>query len=280
MSYHADRPVRCLTIAGSDSSGGAGIQADLKTFAAHGVYGMSVVTAITAQNTCGVTAVHDIPVDVAAAQLDAVFQDIRPDAVKISMVSNPELIQAIADRLRAYRPRVIVLDPVMVSTSGCSLISDGALEKLASELIPIATLITPNIPEAEILLGRSIAPAEQIEAALALFDRFQVPVLLKGGHFEGEKVDVLADRSGIECFALPSVDNPNTHGTGCTLSSAIASGCALAMRGFFVRFEDALPDGDVLRSVIREAKRYVSLAISRRLDIGEGRGPLDHMGYR
>lgn len=253
-----------LTIAGSDSIGGAGIQADLKTMLANGVYGMSVITALTAQNTVGVRDILEVPPDFLKEQIDAVFQDIRPDAVKIGMVSGVELIRTIGERLTFYQARCIVVDPVMVATSGDRLLKDGAVEALEKELFPIARVITPNIPEAEYLWGKSIAgEAEMIAAAEALSAKYGCAVLLKGGHAEKTASDFLfADGRGV-WFRDKRIDNPNAHGTGCTLSSAIGANLA---KGF------------ELEEAVRRAKAYVSGALAAMLDLGEGSGPLNH-GY-
>ena len=212
-----------LTIAGSDSSGGAGIQADLKTMTVNEVFGMSVITAITAQNTTGVTGVLDIPVDMVEKQIDAVFTDIYPDAVKIGMVSSIPIIKCIAGKLRQYEAKNIVVDPVMVATSGATLISDDAISALQEELFPLATLITPNIPEGQILSKCKISSKEDMErAAQNMYETYQVAVLLKGGHFLNGADDFLYDGTGHWLYGR-RIDNKNTHGTGCTLSSAIAS---------------------------------------------------------
>lgn len=253
-----------LTIAGSDSSGGAGIQADLKTFAAHGVYGMSVINSITAQNTQGVFRVFDIPAQIVAEQLDAVFNDIRPDAVKIGMVSSAEIIEAISESLRLYCAGNIVLDPVMVSTSGHSLLQPTAIEALTKKLFPLADIITPNIPEAAMLGGIDIhSENDMLECARSIYERFGVKVLLKGGHLENTSNDLLYD--GAETWIEGKrIDNPNTHGTGCTLSSAIASNLAM---------------GYDMKTAVINAKKYIEGALSDMLDLGKGRGPLNHM-YR
>ncbi len=257
-----------LTIAGSDSSGGAGIQADLKTMLANGVYGMSAITALTAQNTQGVTAVMDSTPEFLAAQIDAVFTDIFPDAVKIGMVSNSALIEVIADRLKFYKARNIVVDPVMVATSGAKLISDEAIEKLSANLFPMATVITPNIFELAVLTNQ---PAENInnksdmeESAKKIFDKYGSPVLAKGGHFHSVSLDLLCYNEGFKWFYGERIITENTHGTGCTLSSAIASNLAKKMP---------------LDEAIHKAKNYLEGALSSGLNLGHGSGPLDH-GYR
>ena len=252
-----------LTIAGSDSSGGAGIQADIKTMTANGVYAMSAITALTAQNTTGVTDILESTPHFLAEQLDAVFTDITPDAVKIGMVSSAELIETIAAKLKQYGAKHIVVDPVMVATSGSKLLRDDAVSALCANLLPMAEVLTPNIPEAEVLWGRGIATKRDMEAAAGeLSERFGVAVLVKGGHGISDADDVLAER-GFTCW-LPGerIENDNTHGTGCTLSSAIACGLA---KGFTV-FE-----------ACEYAKRYISGALAAQLDLGKGSGPLDHM---
>lgn len=256
------RLVPVLSIAGSDSSGGAGIQADLKTMQANGVYGMSAITAITAQNTKGVTDIMNVSPDVLAAQIDAVFSDIRPVAVKIGMVSVPELIEVIADRLTFYSAENVVLDPVMVATSGAKLISDEAVEGLTGRLFPLARLITPNIPEAETLTGYDIRTKADMEnAAKNIYEKYGCAVLVKGGHSVSDANDMLYDGDKATWFAGNRVNNPNTHGTGCTLSSAIASNLA---KGY-----------DIAESV-QTAKDYISGSLNAMLDIGTGSGPLNH----
>ena len=251
-----------LTIAGSDSSGGAGIQADLKTMTAHHVFGMSAITALTAQNTTGVTDILEVTPGFLGEQLDAVFTDIFPDAVKIGMVSGTELIRVIADRLRKYDAKNVVVDPVMVATSGARLISDDAIDTLKQNLFPLATLLTPNIPEAEILTHMSInSPEDMIEAAGKLSSQFQCAVLCKGGHQINDANDLLFHDGEYHWFRGKRIDNPNTHGTGCTLSSAIAANLA---KGFD------------LDSAVKNAKDYLSQALEAMLDLGAGRGPMKH----
>lgn len=251
-----------LTIAGSDSSGGAGIQADLKTMTANGVYGMSTITALTAQNTTGVTGIMEVTPEFLEAQLDAVFSDIFPDAVKTGMVSSSELIRVIADRLKKYDAKNIVVDPVMVATSGAKLISDDAIETLKEFLLPLATVITPNIPEAEVLSGMTIKTEdEMVKAAELIFNRFGCAVLCKGGHQINDANDLLFTSNGPVWFKGKRIDNPNTHGTGCTLSSAIASNLA---------------KGRSLEEAVKEAKDYISGALAAMLDLGKGSGPLAH----
>lgn len=254
-----------LTIAGSDCSGGAGIQADIKTMMANGVYAMSAITALTAQNTQGVTGIMEVPPEFIGQQLDAVFTDISPDAVKIGMVSSPALIEQIADKLQQYEAKNIVVDPVMVSTSGSRLISEEAVTTLKERLLPLAAVITPNIPEAEVLLEERIGTAEAMEeAARKLHDRYGVAVLCKGGHSLNDANDYLYTDEGERWFYGERIANPNTHGTGCTLSSAIAANLA---------------KGVTLEESVEKAKEYISGALKAMLDLGKGRGPLDH-GYR
>lgn len=253
-----------LTIAGSDSSGGAGIQADLKTMLANGVYGMSAITALTAQNTMGVTAISEVTPEFLGQQLDAVFTDIFPDAVKIGMTANDRLIEVIAERLEFYGAKNIVVDPVMIATSGARLISEDAVETLREKLLPIATLITPNIPEAEVLSGVKIADKSDMEkAAEFIGKKYGCAVLLKGGHSINDANDLLYENGETTWFEGVRIVNPNTHGTGCTLSSAIASNLA---KGY-----------DLKRSV-GLAKEYISGVLSAMLDLGNGSGPMHH-GY-
>lgn len=253
---------RALTIAGSDSSGGAGIQADIKTMTAHNVYGMSVITALTAQNTMGVQGISNVSPDFVKKQFDSVFMDITPDAVKIGMVSDSEIIDVIADRLLHYNAKNIVLDPVMVSTSGSKLICDDAIDTLKTRLMPLATLITPNVMEAEVLSGIKITDDKSIiEAAKEINKYYNSAILVKGGHIGEDASDMLYLNG--ECFWIKGerIENTNTHGTGCTLSSAIASNLA---KGY-----------NMLDS-IKIAKEYLAGAIGEKLNIGEGRGPLKH----
>ena len=252
-----------LTIAGSDSSGGAGIQADIKTMTANGVYAMSAVTALTAQNTTGVTDILESTPLFLEEQLDAVFTDIFPDAVKIGMVSSTELIRVIADKLRQYRPAHIVVDPVMVATSGAKLLRDTAVDALKEQLLPLAEILTPNIPEAEILSGQKITNAADMEAAARTISRrYGCAVLCKGGHQINDADDLLWRGDSGKWFRGRHIDNPNTHGTGCTLSSAIASNLA---------------KGYDLDTSVERAKAYISGALSAMLDLGKGSGPMDHM---
>ena len=252
-----------LSIAGSDSSGGAGIQADIKTMTANGVYAMTAVTALTAQNTTGVTDILEVTPEFLSVQLDAVFTDIFPDAVKIGMVSSAELIAVIADKLRQYGARHIVVDPVMVATSGAKLLRDDAIDALRRELLPLATVLTPNIPEAEILAGMSIeSPTDMEAAARTISGKYGCAVLCKGGHDLNDANDLLWKDGQARWFKGRRVDNPNTHGTGCTLSSAIASNLA-----------KGLP----LEEAVRRAKDYISGALAAMLDLGKGRGPMNHL---
>lgn len=252
-----------LTIAGSDSSGGAGIQADIKTMIANGVYAMSAITALTAQNTTGVTSIMEVTPEFLAEELDCIFTDIRPDAIKTGMVSSSELITVIADKLQQYQAKNIVVDPVMVATSGARLISEEAISTLKTKLLPLATVITPNIPEAVELSGMEITTKEDMEkAATFIGEAFHCSVLLKGGHQLNDANDLLwqKDREPV-WFLGKRIDNPNTHGTGCTLSSAIASNLA---------------KGKTLETSVRYAKNYISGALAAMLDLGKGSGPMNH----
>ncbi len=251
-----------LSIAGSDSCGGAGIQADIKTMTMNGVYAMSAITALTAQNTTGVTDILEASPEFLKKQIDAVFEDIYPDAVKIGMVSSSELIEAIAERLKCYEAKNIVVDPVMVATSGSKLMKTDAVSTLIEELLPIATIVTPNIPEAEILSGISIADKDDIlRAAKQIGDSYGCAVLLKGGHSINDANDLLYADGEYRWFEGKRIDNSNTHGTGCTLSSAIASNLA---KGF-----------DLEESVAR-SKAYISGALAAMLNLGKGSGPMKH----
>ena len=251
-----------LTIAGSDSSGGAGIQADIKTMIANGVYAMSAITALTAQNTTGVTSILNATPEFLEDELDAIFTDINPDAVKIGMVSESGLICAIAKKLRQYQAKNIVVDPVMVATSGARLISEDAVETLKKELFPLADVLTPNIPEAEVLTGRTITGTqEMIEAAKQISENYHCAVLCKGGHNVNDANDLLYANGGYRWFYGKRINNPNTHGTGCTLSSAIAANLA---------------KGYDLETSVKRAKDYISGALAAMLDLGKGSGPMDH----
>ncbi|HPX03593.1 MAG TPA: bifunctional hydroxymethylpyrimidine kinase/phosphomethylpyrimidine kinase [Synergistaceae bacterium] len=254
---------KVLTIAGSDCSGGAGIQADLKTITAFGMYGMSVITALTAQNTTGVYGIAEAGSGFVALQTDAVFEDIRPDAVKIGMVSNSSLILTISEKLKEHSAAHVVVDPVMVSTSGSRLLKQDAVDSLINELIPLAEIITPNLPEAEVLSGITIRDRESMkEAGHIIAERARTNTLIKGGHFGERADDLLVKTDGSEVWFLSErIDNPNTHGTGCTLSSAIACGLAA---------------GASVEESVRAAKDYITDALKSGLDLGSGSGPLDH----
>lgn len=252
----------CLTIAGSDSSGGAGIQADLKAMTLNGVYAMSVITALTAQNTQGVTAILDVSPEFIVDQMDAVFTDIYPDAIKIGMVSSPEIVEAIAESLEKYQAKNIVLDPVMVATSGAKLLKEEAMDSLINRLIPLADVITPNIPEGEILAEMEIKSEDDMQKAAELIgDKYDCAVLLKGGHKVNDANDLLYRDGKFKWFRSDRIDNPNTHGTGCTLSSAIASNLAKGLD---------------LDEAIAHAKTYLTEALRAGLDLGKGSGPLMH----
>ncbi len=256
---------KALTIAGSDSSGGAGIQADLKTFMAHNIYGMSVITAITAQNTCGVYGIENISAGIVEAQLDAVFADIFPDSVKTGMLPSPEIINIVAEKLVKYGARNIVLDPVMVSTSGCDLIDKTAADALKDILMPVADIVTPNISEAEVLCGFSIPCREAMtDAAFALARQCGKAVLIKGGHLAGYADDLLVSGGKAIWFKGKKINTKNTHGTGCTLSSAIAANLAAGLT--------------ILESV-GKGKQFVYEALKSGIDTGKGCGPLNHL-YR
>lgn len=251
-----------LSIAGSDSCGGAGIQADIKTMTMNGVYGMSAITALTAQNTTGVRGILEVTPEFLRQQIDAVFEDIPPDAVKIGMAASAELISVIAERLRYYKAKNIVVDPVMVATSGSKLIKTDAVHTLTNELLPIATLVTPNIPEAEILSGLSIRNEhDMLLAAKRISEASGPAVLLKGGHSVSDANDLLYANGEHLWFKGKRIDNPNTHGTGCTLSSAIAANLA---KGFS------------LEESVSRAKDYISGALEAMLDLGRGSGPIKH----
>lgn len=253
---------KVLTIAGSDCSGGAGIQADLKTIAAHRMYGMSAITALTAQNTTGVFGILQSTPEFLASQLDCIFTDIFPDAVKIGMVGSVPLIRVIAQKLREYAPKNIVVDPVMVSTSGSKLLEEDAAGALCRELLPLATLLTPNLPEAEALSGLHIrSPEDMIAAARKISEIYPSAILVKGGHSGGSADDLLFAGGACHWFSSPRILTENTHGTGCTLSSAIA--CNLAAGA-------ALPDA------VRRGKDYVTGALMDGMDLGRGNGPLNH----
>ena len=251
-----------LTIAGSDSSGGAGIQADIKTMMANGVYAMSAITALTAQNTTGVTAIMEATEEFLGEELDNIFTDIFPDAVKIGMVSSSGLIIKIAEKLKEYDAKNIVVDPVMVATSGARLISEDAVSTLKEYLFPLAQILTPNIPEAEVLSGRKIKNAQDMEsAAEKIVEEYGCAVLLKGGHRINDANDFLCTGEKKVWICGERVENPNTHGTGCTLSSAIASNLA---------------KGAGMEEAVQKAKEYLTEALKEQLDLGAGSGPMDH----
>lgn len=253
-----------LTIAGSDCSGGAGIQADLKAMTMNNVYAMSVITALTAQNTLGVKGVSEVSPEFLELQLDCVFTDIYPEAVKIGMVSSSELIRAISKKLKEYDAKNIVVDPVMVATSGSRLINEEAISTLCKLLLPLATVITPNIPEAEIIADMKIESIKDMEkAGKIILEKYDCNVLLKGGHNLNDANDVLITKDGIKWFYGKRINNSNTHGTGCTLSSTIAANLAKGLS-----LEDA----------IAKSKEYLSEALEAMLDLGHGCGPMDH-GY-
>ena len=251
-----------LSIAGSDSSGGAGIQADIKTMICNGVYAMSAVTALTAQNTTGVTGIMEVTPEFLGEQLDNIFRDIRPDAVKIGMVSSAALIKMIAEKLKEYHADNIVVDPVMVATSGAKLIEDDAVSALKEYLLPMAAVLTPNIPETEVLSGTPVkTEKDMITAAKTISETYHCAVLCKGGHQLNDANDLLYRDGSCQWFYGKRIDNPNTHGTGCTLSSAIASNLA---KGFS------------LDESVERAKQYISGALAAMLDLGKGSGPMHH----
>ncbi|MBQ8642538.1 MAG: bifunctional hydroxymethylpyrimidine kinase/phosphomethylpyrimidine kinase [Clostridia bacterium] len=251
-----------LTIAGSDCSGGAGIQADLKAMTMNGVYAMSAITALTAQNTTGVTRISEVTSDFLKQQIDMIFTDIRPDAVKIGMIPSSALMETTVECLIRHRADNIVIDPVMAATSGSSLMKAEALNTLKNRLLPIAALVTPNIPEAEVLSGMKIGDRESMtEAAKIIYGNYGCAVLLKGGHSIHDANDLLVADGQITWFCGRRIDNPNTHGTGCTLSSAIASNLA---------------KGYDLAASIQRAKDYISGALEAMLDLGRGSGPMNH----
>lgn len=251
-----------LTIAGSDCSGGAGIQADLKTFSAHGVYGMSVITSVVAENTTRVITYQDIEPEIIRDQMQAVFEDIRPDAVKVGMLSNPTIMETVASGLEEWKPAAIVLDPVMVAKNGSSLMEDEAVSTLIDRVLPLASVITPNIPEAERIAGGSIESLDEMkEAARTINAGCHAAVLVKGGHATGDATDVLYDGDEFHYYSGPRIKTTKTHGTGCTLSSAIASWMALG-----------LP----LDQAVGRAKTYITGAIEHALPLGHGHGPTNH----
>lgn len=253
---------KVLTIAGSDCSGGAGIQADLKTFSAHGVFGMSVIVSVVAENTSRVIDIQDVTPDMIEKQIDAVFEDIEVDAVKIGMLSQPACMMAVAKKLRQYHPANVVIDPVMYAKNGCPLMEPDAIDTLIAEIIPLADLLTPNIPEAEKISGLQINNvAEMEQAAKKIYEMGAKSVLVKGGHALGDALDVLYDGDQYIHFSAERIDTKNTHGTGCTYSSAIASTLALGMD---------------LQGAVKHGKDYVTTAIRHSLSIGKGCGPTHH----
>ncbi|MDR1885833.1 MAG: bifunctional hydroxymethylpyrimidine kinase/phosphomethylpyrimidine kinase [Synergistaceae bacterium] len=253
---------KVLSIAGSDCSGGAGIQADLKTFSAHGVFGMSVIVSVVAENTARVIGIQDVTPDMIEKQIDAVFEDIRPDAVKIGMLSGPECMRAVAGKLREYRPANVVIDPVMYAKNGSPLMAPGAISALIAEVIPLADVLTPNIPEAAEISGLKIAcPDDMRRSAEAIYRMGCRSVLVKGGHSGGSALDILFDGADFFEYDAERIDTKNTHGTGCTYSSAIASNLAL---------------GRSMNDAVMRAKDYVTTAIRHALPIGGGNGPTHH----
>lgn len=254
---------KILSIAGSDCSGGAGIQADIKTISAHGLYAMSVITALTAQNTTGVSDIYSVTPEFVTEQLDSIFSDIYPDSVKTGMLFSAEIISAVSFSLKKYNASRIVVDPVMISTSGSALLEEKAIETMKEELFPVASLITPNIPEAEVLCGIEImCMDDMIKAAGLLSDMTGTAVLVKGGHSISDATDVLCENGQISYFCSERICNPNTHGTGCTLSAAIACGLA---------------SGKSVSDSISSAKDYINGALLYGLNLGKGSGPLNHM---
>ena len=254
--------IAVLTIAGSDSGGGAGIQADLKTFAAFGLFGTSAITAVTAQNTLGVSAIYELPPEIVAAQIDAVVSDLRPQAVKVGMLASAAIVEVVAAAIRRHRLQQVVIDPVMVAKSGDRLLRPEAVEALGRSLLPLATILTPNLPEAEVLMGRPVSSlAEQEAAARDIAALGPQAVVVKGGHREGEPVDVLFAADGIRRYTAARVATTSTHGTGCTFSSAIAANLALGL---------PLPEA------VDAAKRYLTGAIRHAPGLGSGHGPVDH----
>lgn len=253
---------KVLTIAGSDCSGGAGIQADLKTFSAHGLFGMSVVVSVVAENTSRVIDIQDVTPDMIQKQIDAIFEDIEVDAVKIGMLSTPECMKAVADKLIQYKPKNIVIDPVMYAKNGCPLMAETAVDSLIELIIPLADVLTPNIPEAEKIIGKDITDIKGMEAAAReIYEMGCQGVIIKGGHREGSALDVLYDGCEFTHFETARINTKNTHGTGCTFSSAITSGLALGLS---------------LKEAVTKAKEYVTTAIEHSLEIGKGNGPTNH----
>ncbi|MDN5351391.1 MAG: hydroxymethylpyrimidine/phosphomethylpyrimidine kinase [Clostridiales bacterium] len=256
-----------LTIAGSDCSGGAGIQADLKTFSAHGAFGMSVVTAVVAENTTRVLSIADVPLNVIADQIDAIFQDIRVDAVKVGMLSGADVMRTVAEKLRQYAPKCVVIDPVMIAKGGHALMKPEAMDALISEILPLADVLTPNIPEAEAISGITIqSDAERESAARKIHAMGARRVIIKGGHATGAAEDLLFDGKTFSRFSAPRIDTKNTHGTGCTFSSALAANLA----GI------DLEDTQAVHRAVALSKAYISGAIENALDLGHGHGPTNH----
>ncbi len=253
---------KVLSIAGSDCSGGAGIQADLKTFSAHGVFGMSVIVSVVAENTSRVIEIQDVRPDMIQKQIDAVFEDIEVDAVKIGMLSGPECMTAVAEKLKEYKPSNVVIDPVMYAKNGCPLMDPKSIGTLIDAVVPFADVLTPNIPEAEKIAGIDIKNSEDMKKAARVIHNMGCRnVLVKGGHSEGDALDIIFDGAEFSYFSVPRIDTKNTHGTGCTYSSAIASNLALGM--------------PILKAV-EKAKAYVTTAIAHALNIGKGNGPTHH----
>lgn len=252
----------CLSIAGSDCSGGAGIQADIKTFAALGCFGMSVIVSVVAENTSRVISVQDVTPNVIKDQIDAIFEDIEVDAVKVGMLSGIDSMKAVADKLREYNPPNIVIDPVMIAKGGCALMAPAALDTLKDEIIPLSFILTPNIPEAEIITGTGINTIPDMKKAAKMINEMGAEnVLIKGGHLQGDAVDILFDGKEFALFSSQRIDTKNTHGTGCTLSSAITANLACGIE---------------LHKAVEEAKKYITMAIKYSLNIGKGHGPLNH----
>ena len=253
---------KVLTIAGSDCSGGAGIQADLKTFSAHGVFGMSAIVSVVAENTSRVIDIQDVTPDMIGKQIDAIFEDIEVDAVKIGMLSTPECMKAVADKLAQYKPNNVVIDPVMYAKNGCPLMAETAVDSLIELIIPFADVLTPNIPEAEKILGCEITSIDEMEkAAKKIYEMGCKGVIIKGGHRSGSALDVLYDGNEFTHFETQRIDTKNTHGTGCTFSSAITSQLALGLS---------------VKEAVSKAKEYVTMAIKHSLAIGKGNGPTHH----
>lgn len=253
---------KLLTIAGSDSSGGAGIQADLKTFSAHEVFGMSIITAVTAQNTKGVFAIQDISPDIIQKQIEVIFEDIDVDGIKIGMVSQIDTIEAIAKALSQYPIKNVVLDPVMVSKSGFHLLQAKSKDALIKQLLPIATIVTPNLPEAEVITGLKVETIKEMEeAAKIIYQMGPKYILMKGGHLEGDAMDILYDGKEFTYYNVARIHTNNTHGTGCTLSAAIAAN---------------LGKGFTAEESVNKAKDYITTAIEKSFSIGQGVGPVHH----